>query len=133
MFHIRKEQNAVLSENLMAGFKARTLLFLKENASEWCKDQDDEQLRDFIDSMIEFAQGCHVLNEDNMQKLMLYKIEYNFDIPLTDYKQMKLAREDFGEDYRMSQFYLALTTQQDLIRITLESDIDTLREQHGGE
>jgi len=128
MFYIREEQNKALSDNLMKSFAARTLLFLRENASTWCKDKDDEKLGMFIDSMIEFAQNHFIFNENNIQQLMLYKIEYNFAIPLTDYKQMRLGRENFGEDYRMSQFYLALLAQNDLIRITLDSDIETLRE-----
>jgi hypothetical protein len=58
---------------------------------------------------------------------MLYKIEFDFTEPLSDYHQMLLGRQDFGESYRVKQFYSSLMANNELIKITLDSDLDQLR------
>jgi hypothetical protein len=127
MIIISPEQNTALSDTLMADFIKRGLSFLRDNASAWSQNKEDDELFEFIDAMITFAKQQFVSNENNILQLMLYKIEFDFTEPLSDYHQMLLGRQDFGESYRVKQFYSSLMANNELIKITLDSDLDQLR------
>ncbi len=108
-------------------FISTSLLFLRENFPEWSQTKEDKFLRDFINKMIQFGREYNILKEINVQKLMAYKIEYDFVMPLKNDRKIKLNQQDFEEDYRMDQFYIALESNYRLIPITLESDLNELR------
>lgn len=131
MLTIRKEQETILADSMLKTFTFKTLSFLEKYAPSWCEKRGDAEKIEFIDSLIAFAHKHHVFQEINIQKLILYKIEYDFPIPLSNFRHLKLCRESFCESYRIDHFLLTLISGRELIHITLDSDIEKLKEQHG--
>lgn len=127
MITISPEQDKLLSGKVIQNFAKRTISFLRDSATQWSINKNDDELTIFIDSMITFAHSIFIFDENNIQQLILYKIEFNYAIPLSDYNQMLLGRQYFDELYRINQFHRTLTSNNNLIRITLDSDLDSIR------
>ena len=102
--------------------------FLKSHVPNWYKEKTDAELNQYIDDMVNFAHECHVYKEANIRKLIVFRFNPGFDIPLSDFRYMKLCRKNFREDFRVDQFCTSLTQKEDLIRITLESDIKSQKD-----
>ena len=127
MITISPEQDKLLSGKVIQNFAKRTISFLRDSATQWSINKNDDELTIFIDSMITFAHSIFIFDENNIQQLILFKIEFNYAIPLSDYNQMLLGRQYFDELYRINQFHRTLTSNNNLIRITLDSDLDSIR------
>lgn len=120
MLIIRKEQIRVLENDVMKRFIHDSLLFLEKNVPSWCHGKSKEEKEKFIREIIEFAHGVDILKEVNIQKLMIYKLLYNYTIPLSQYQKETLSKTGFDEEHRISQFYDLLTSKKELVKITLD-------------
>ena len=126
MLIIRNEQQQALKIAAMSSFIVNCKQFIEQNAPEWCIDKSDDDKHQFVEEMIEFSHDCHIYNEDSIQRLIYYKIEYDFSIPLSPYRKSLLEREKFDEDYRIEQFHDSLASGEDeLTLVTLENNEDT--------
>lgn len=131
MLQITIGQGEQLAEGLKKSYIAKSILFIEQNFPDWCKDRTAKARKNYVVGMVDFAQEHNVCSELNVQKLIFWKIEYDFTIPLSEYKKYKLCQENFDENYRMEQFNQLINGNNELIKITLDSDVDELRGLHG--
>jgi hypothetical protein len=120
MLIIRKEQMEAMAEAMRFRFVTRSIVFLENNAPAWCQDKDAAERKQFADDMVKFAQANKVLSEVNIQRLMVWKIEHRFPIPLTEYMESTLNNESMSEEQRLERFLQAITTDKGLVKITLD-------------
>jgi hypothetical protein len=81
MFIIQDRHYEAISKNAEDEFTAKTLVFLKENQPEWCQAKTDQNICDYIKSVIEFARSFSIDEALAIQKLAFYKIELGFSLP----------------------------------------------------
>ncbi|GAA6170804.1 hypothetical protein NBRC116592_04740 [Colwellia sp. KU-HH00111] len=127
MITISQKQDGLLSSKIINNFVEKTMVLLRHTAKEWCLSKDDDELNQFINDMVTFAHSMFVFDEENIELLILYKIEFNFDIPLSEYRHMMLCRSYFDEHYRINQFHQTLTAKAHLVKITLDTDLASIR------
>jgi len=102
MLKISEAQNIALSQVMLGRFTSLTLEFLRETRPEYCTDQSDDDLRAFILEMTEFARSNNVQTEQNIQKLIIHRIDGRLTIPLSGYQRMRLRDSASSEDFRMA-------------------------------
>ena len=121
---VRKDQLVRFSQDLVDAFIAKTVEFLRSNFPDWVGVKDDEQLGMFIQEMIDLGAEHEIKKEINVQKLIYYKIRFNFKLPLHKKLLLLLTEKGIDEDGRTENFYFSLLTgSHELIRIDLETDI----------
>ena len=91
-------------------FVQKSVVFLQENFADWCADKEQEAIETFIHEIIEFGEQYEIRKQLNLQKLMHFKISYEFDIPLVEHLEAILSPVDTNESYRITQFYKTLDT-----------------------
>lgn len=120
---IRPEQIETFNNKAKERLSAKLFSFLKTGTPQWCLGKDDGEIKLFIREIVDFSWGSDIYKEANVQKLMLSRIEHNFDLSLTGYAKEQLARENFNEEYRIKEFLSTLTSGGELMRISLETKI----------
>jgi hypothetical protein len=119
MLYVREEQDSAMANDMMERFVSKTLLLLGDSAPAWCEDKSTGERERFVKSIIEFARSRNIFKEINIQKLLIWHVEYGYAIPLSNYLESVLNRKDFYEDYRMEQFFKVITTSTELVEISL--------------
>lgn len=103
-------------------FVQKSVLFLKNNFADWCADKRQEEIEAFIYKMIEFGEQYDIKKQLNLQKLMFFKIEFEFDIPLVKVLEEILNEVEKNESYRVTQFYKTLDSNN---LLTKNDDTDS--------
>jgi len=108
---IKTIQLQKFSEVRFEEFRKKTIGFLRRNFAEWATGKDDVELRKYINSMIEFGKKYNVFKEINLQKLMHYHIQYQFDIPLRKNMEKLLNEGKLTEKNRIENFHRGLKSE----------------------
>jgi hypothetical protein len=117
---IVQEQMAAMDDVMMKRFVDKSIVFIRINFPDWSRDQSDEALVKFINKMITFARSYDIRKEINIQKVMEYKITFNFSIPLPPRLALLLNKNDLCEEARLELFVWQLEDTLPLIELTLE-------------
>jgi hypothetical protein len=75
--------------------------------------------------MILFAEEHDVRKEISIQKLIQYKINFQFDIPLPSQLDFVLKRTGLDEDIRLELFVRQLEDISPLIKLTVEDTVES--------
>jgi hypothetical protein len=120
---INKKQLEQFDKLNIEKFVTLTLAFLKDNFKDWIAGKDETELRNFIIRMTEWAAKYNIHAGINIQKLIHYKIEYGWDIPL--HKKLEAHLKDsHSETARVESFCVEVMSKRyKLIQITLDSDL----------
>jgi len=108
MFVLKKKQLEVFKEIERKKFVEKSLGFLKYNFPEWVTEKEDDELKVFINKIIDLGEEYHLLKEIHAQKLMFLKISYDFKIPLTDKHHEILKPQMITAEKRIKNFFKAL-------------------------
>ena len=122
MLILRKEQMDAMANAMQKNFLFRSLSVLERKSEIWSRDRTDDEKRKFVEDMVEFAHGNEIFKEMNIQKLMVWKLEHDYAIPLTAYLSFILNRPAFYEEYRLEQFLRAITMNHECTVITLDGE-----------
>jgi hypothetical protein len=122
MLQIRKEHEQAFVDKARATFIAKTLVFLEQNTPDWCSTRTADEQRQFIEEILDFAHQRHIFKAINVQKLVYYKIAYEFEIFLSPYREGQLNRKAFDEAYRVTQLRDSLLSGHDMTVIKLYDD-----------
>ena len=125
MLRIRNEQKISLAAGMGNRLVLESICLLLAKEPDWCQVRTEDELRRFILGMVGFANRHNIFEHKNIQTLMLWQIEHGFTLPLSGYRQFVLQRENFYEEYRMGQFYDAITSKVELVKISLDTDTDS--------
>src|SRR5689334_9531352 len=120
MLVIRPEQMEAMEQAMMRRFIDKTLDFIRINFPEWSRKQPGDVLTEFVMTIINFAEEHDVRNEINIQKLIEYKITFEFSIPLRSQLDSILKRADLDEDSRLEYFKRQIEDMSPLIKLTLD-------------
>jgi len=120
MLVIGEEQMNAMEHIMMTHFIDITLDFLKLNFPEWISNRTDAALTSFIWDMIHFAQEHDIRSEISIQKLIAYKILYQYPIPLSPQLDFVLTRAGLAEGSRLEYFKRQVEDLSPLIKVTLE-------------
>ena len=93
-------------------FVQKSVVFLQENFADWCADKEQEAIETFIHDIIAFGEQYEIRKQLNLQKLMHFKITYEFDIPLVEHLEAILSPVDTNESYRVKCFYKSLLNNE---------------------
>ncbi len=93
-------------------FVQKSIVFLQENFADWCADKEQETIEAFIHEIIAFGEQYEIQKQLNLQKLMHFKITYEFDIPLVEHLEAILSPVDTNESYRVKCFYKSLLNNE---------------------
>lgn len=126
MLVIRKEQMEAMERGMMKRFIDKTLDFIKINFPEWSSRQSDDTLNAFVVTMTQFAEEHDMRKEISIQKLIEYKITFQFSIPLPSQLDFILKRAGLDEDSRLEFFVRQLEDMSPLIKLTLEDATESL-------
>lgn len=107
-------------------FIGMTVNFIRKNFGEWSGKQSDSDLTKFIENMIEFAEKHDVLSGPSIQKLIAYKIIYDFSIPLPPHLRFILKRPGLDEYARLQYFERQFEDMSPLIKLQLEDNLERL-------
>lgn len=132
VFRIRNEQEEAMAEGVMRRFTEASVPFLLKEAPDWCVERSEEELGDFVASIIAFADEYHIRKAVNIRSLMMLKIEQDFEMPLTGFLHAKTKRKAFDEDYRLEYLAQFLMTGRRPTLITLDTDLEALRQRNDG-
>lgn len=114
---ITKKQLGNISQTIIEQFVLNCISFLKINFPDWCREKNNEELRKFIYSTIDFGKKNNIKREQNIIKLMKYVFEFNIDLILL---QKVYQDSENGEDYRMEELHLTLlSARYKLIPVTI--------------
>lgn len=120
MLVIGERQMEAMGKGMMDRFVAITLDFIRINFPEWSSNQSEDTLTAFVRSMIKFAQEHEIRQEISIQKLIEYKILFQFDIPLSPQLASILRKVGLGEDTRLEYFKRQFEDLSPLIKLTLD-------------
>lgn len=93
-------------------FVQKSVVFLRQNFADWCADKEQEEIEVFIHKIIAFGEQYEIRKQLNLQKLMHFKITYEFDIPLVEHLEEILTPVDTNESYRVKCFYKSLLNKE---------------------
>lgn len=93
-------------------FVQKSVVFLQNNFADWCVDKEQEAIEAFIYEMIAFGEQYDIKKRLNLQKLMFFKIEFGFDVPLVEELEEILGEVDMNESYRVKSIYKSLYNNQ---------------------
>ncbi len=123
MFIIQDRHYEAISKNAEDEFTAKTIVFLKENQPEWCQTKADQDICDYIKTVIEFARSFSIDEALAIQKLAFYKIELGFSLPPeSQYHCSRLGRAEFDDSYRVDQFVADFESGLDYVLIDQGTD-----------
>lgn len=123
---IRPEQMEAMERAMMTRFVDKTVDFIRTNFPEWSGGRPDHVLIEFVTSMIKFAQQHDIRQEITIQKLIAYKITFQFSIPLRSQLDSILRRTGLDEDSRLEYFKRQVEDLSPLIKVTLEDAAEEL-------
>ncbi len=103
-------------------FVQKSVVFLRQNFPEWCTDKEQEEIEAFIHEIIAFGEQYDIRKQLNLQKLMHFKIKYEFDIPLVEHLEAILSPIDTNESYRVKYFYKSLLNDDQPVKKEGEFD-----------
>jgi hypothetical protein len=119
LLYISEEQDRAMAKDIDERFISKTVRLLEERVQVWCLDKSTEERDQFVRSMIKFARNKNIFKEINIQKLIVWQIEPGFTIPLSKYLESVLNRENAYEEFRMEQFFEAITSGAELIEVSI--------------
>jgi hypothetical protein len=125
MLVIRKEQMEAMERGMMKRFIDKTVDFIRINFPEWARQRSDNALTSFVETMIKLAEERDMRKEISIQKLIAYKITFQFSIPLPPQLDFTLRRAGLDEDVRLELFVRQLEEMSPLIKLTLEDGTET--------
>lgn len=117
---IRREQMEALDRAMMTRFIEKSIDFIRINFPDWSSEQSDEALTSFITTMTTLARSYQIRKEINVQKLMEYKITFDFSTPLPPHLAQLLNKDGLGEESRLELFVCRLEDTSPLIELYLE-------------
>ena len=121
---INASQVKAFSNSKWEEFIQKSFPFLRDNFKEWCMDRKDDELRKFILETVDFGEKYGIGKEINVQKLMHFKIEFNFDLKKYNVLQKELNRADINEDQKTENLYLLLASENyKLIPVNLNTTL----------
>ena len=123
MLIIRSEQMEIFKNYMAESFIQESVSFLKRTAHEFTNDKSDIEITDFIKKMIDFSKKHNIKTEKHVQKLLLLKINHNFNDRLPDNLKLVLKENNFSEEYRLDNFIRLLTATNSRTKITLDDEI----------
>ncbi len=85
-------------------FVQKSVVFLRQNFPEWCEGKEEQEIEAFIHEIIAFGEQYEIRKQLNLQKLMHFKITYEFDIPLVEHLEAILNKKEWGENYKIKCF-----------------------------
>lgn len=85
-----------------------TIAFLKNNYPTWTQENPDRVLREFILLMEDFCKKYQILEEENFQKMITLKMEFDFDFDLSEKDEADLLNFEFDEAARIEKFHQCL-------------------------
>jgi len=109
MFTITNKQMEALKQIEIEKFVEKCVVFLKNNFEDWCASKSINEIEYFIYEMLSLGDQYHIKKQINLQKLMFFKIEYDFEMPLKRNLIEKIDELGRNEDYRIKQFNKALS------------------------
>ena len=121
--HIREEQNIAMAADMRERFISKTVLLLEEGVSGWGQDKSTEEKREYVGFMIEFARTNNVVKEINIQKLAVWHLVFEFEIPLSNYYKSVLNIKGLDENNRIEGFYEVIKSPVNLIEVSLAGDL----------
>jgi len=107
---LRDSQIKQLNNCILEQFIAKSFFFLEINFPHWIKNKDKMEIRSFIMEIINLGGKYKISKGINLQKLMEYKIKFNYDIPLVEKLESYLLKYDLEESKRVEDFYLSLSS-----------------------
>jgi len=108
MLVITNKQMEAFRQIEVEKFVQKSVAFLRDNFADWCVDKEQEEIESFIYEMIEFGEQYEIKKQLNLQKLMFFRIEFRFDIPLVGELEEILGAVNKNESFRITQFYKML-------------------------
>lgn len=108
MFILKNKQIETFKEIERGKFVEKSLVFLDYNFPDWTKGKKEKELKKFINDMIDLGEQYHIFKEINVQKLMFYKINFDFEIPVLEKFEEIIKPQALSEDKRIQKFYKAL-------------------------
>ncbi len=124
MMKINASQVKAFSHSKWEEFIQKSLPFLRDNFKEWCVDRKEDELRKFILETVDFGKQYRIGKEINIQKLMHFKIEFNFNLKKYDVLQKEINRADINEDQKTENLYLLLASENyKLIPVNLNTTL----------
>jgi len=110
MVVVRKEQFQSFKTNEIQKFIMKSIDWIKHNEPGWYIDyisQNDIQV--FIQEMINFANENNIHQEASIQRLIIFKIRYAYEIPLQKDLKDILTSANLDESKRVDNFFTRLT------------------------
>ena len=83
MFRIQEHHQEAFQQNAVSEFIAKTVIFLRENQPDWCETKTEQEIQEYVESIIAFAGTCSIDEALAIQKLVFYKIELGFSAGIT--------------------------------------------------
>lgn len=108
-------------------FVQKSVIFLRENFTDWSADKEQKGIEVFIYEIFEFSEQYEIRKQLNLQKLMYLKIEFGFEMPLVKEFEDILGEVEQNESYRVKCFNKILLNKEiPEKREKLENDLDWL-------
>jgi hypothetical protein len=126
MFVIGPEMMEAMERDSMKRFIAKTLAFIRMNFPEWSSAHPEDVLHEFILAMIKFAQEHDIREEISIQKLIAYKITFQFSIPLRSQLDSILKKSGLDESSRLEYFQRQIEDMSPLIKLELADAAESL-------
>jgi RNA processing factor Prp31 len=123
MITIRPDQMEIFKEYSVKTFIQKSVSFLKKTAPGFTDDKTDNEIREFIKKMIDFSKEHNIKKEKHVQRMLLLKINHNFDDRLPDNLNFVLNENSFSEEYRLEKFIHQLSSNIQRTKITLDDEI----------
>lgn len=110
MLVLRDEQLKAMAQAMREELVEELVYFLMDDQHEWCRLRSADEVRTKAESIVELSAAAGIAIRSNIMKLMLWHIIPGFTLPLNGNLANILSRPDFDEDYRIEEFYTALTS-----------------------
>jgi len=108
MISITSSQIAFLAKIEKEKFVQKSLLFLNYNFPEWAKGKSEEELKIFVNQVINMAMQYDLSKERSVQKLMYFIIQFQMPIPLSKELSNILTPSNTTEALRIKNLYKAI-------------------------
>jgi len=126
MLVITNKQMEAFRQIEVEKFVQKSVVFLHNNFADWCADKTPDDIEAFIYEMIAFGEQYEIKKQLNLQKLMFFKIEFGFDVPLVVELEGILGEVEKNEGYRVKCFYKLLLSGDIVIKMEKEERLDWL-------
>ena len=121
---ITKKQITSLSRLKVDQFTSECISFIEMEYPDWCHAKEKADLEKFVIRVIDFGMRHNVKAEMNVQKLMIYAIEFNTDFMNIKHLVKLLDQPEKTEEFRLEDLYLDLLSGiHRLTPITLSTQI----------